>query len=77
MTIDLYTRTLNLLRRDKRTLHEIAEGAQVNIHWLGKFKQGRFDNPGVRTVEQLYRFLRKKPHRKHRSPSSPQPTAPP
>ena len=57
---DLYSRTMNLLRRDPRMLKEIAVGADVNLHWLSKFKQGRFSNPGVRTIERLHNFLSKR-----------------
>lgn len=59
MQKDLYTKTLDLLRSDQRTLREIADGADLNYHWLTKFKQGVFKNPGVRTIESLYLFLAK------------------
>ena len=53
----LYERTLKKLLRDNRTVDEIADGAGVNKHWLSKFRQGAHPNPGVNTVERLYRFL--------------------
>lgn len=57
MNRDLYTETLELLKSDRRPLREIADGAEVNYHWLGKFKQEKFSNPGVRTIQKLHAFL--------------------
>lgn len=54
---DLNEETLKLLRADRRSINEIADGAKVNRHWLAKYRQGRFRNPGVRTVQALYEFL--------------------
>lgn len=53
----LYSSTLAMLRTDERDMEEIAKGAKVNVHWLRKFKQGKFKNPGVNTIEQLHNFL--------------------
>ena len=57
MQTDLLSKTLDKLRDDARTINEIADGAGVNRHWLAKLKQGKFDNPGVRTIERLHNFL--------------------
>ncbi len=46
-----------LLLQDKRTLEVIALEADVGFHWLGKFKQGKYEDPGSRKVEKLYRYL--------------------
>jgi len=37
------------------SLRAIAEGSdgRVNYEWLKKFAQGRIDNPGVNTIEDL------------------------
>jgi hypothetical protein len=42
------------------SLKAIAEssGGNVPYEWLKKFAQGKIDNPGVTTVEDLHRTLR-------------------
>lgn len=62
MTQDMYTRTLNLLKEDEGTIPEIASGADVNVHWLAKFRQERFANPGVKTIERLHNYLQQRAH---------------
>lgn len=57
MTKDMYTRTLDLLKGDGGTIAEIAAGADVNVHWLAKFRQEKFENPGVKTIERLHNYL--------------------
>jgi hypothetical protein len=54
---ELLTQTYTLLDQSGEPIRVIADGAGVNYHWLGKFKQRRFENPGVITVERLHRFL--------------------
>ena len=54
---DLNEATLQLLRTDPRTINEIAGAAGVNRHWLAKYRQGRFKNPGILRVQALYLFL--------------------
>jgi hypothetical protein len=54
---DLYEETLRLLDSSGKSLRIIAEGSGVNYHWLGKFKQRKFDNPGVKTIQRLRRYL--------------------
>lgn len=39
------------------TAAEIAGGSGVNLHWLRKFAQRRFDDPGVVKTEKLLRYL--------------------
>lgn len=55
--MDLYTETLNLLDADPRTINEIAAAAGVNRHWLEKFRQRKYDNPRVQSVQALYNHL--------------------
>lgn len=57
MTANLLKTTTELLNNDPRTIRQIADESGVNFHWLGKFKQGAFTNPGVVTVERLYTYL--------------------
>lgn len=42
------------------SLRAIAEGSdgRINYEWLKKFAQGKIENPGVNTVEDLHRTLR-------------------
>lgn len=54
---DLYSETLRLLREDRRSVRAISEECGINYHWLSKFRQGHFKDPGVRRVQRLYRFL--------------------
>lgn len=56
---DLYSETLELLRRDQRTYREISEGAEVNIHWLRRLVRtvGSPKNPGVTRIEKLHSYL--------------------
>jgi len=54
---DLLETTFNLLVNDNRSLSVIADESGVNYHWLGKFKQEKYDNPGVKTIQKLYTFL--------------------
>lgn len=53
----LLDQTYRLLDASNLTIREIADGAEVNFHWLGKFKQRAFDDPGVTRVERLHRYL--------------------
>lgn len=56
---NLLTKTYRLLDSDPRTLRTIAGDSGVNFHWLAKFKQRQFENPGVVTVERLFNHLKK------------------
>lgn len=44
---------------DGVSLRAIADGSdgRVNYEWLKKFAQGKIDNPGVNTVEDLHELL--------------------
>ena len=53
----LLTRTRELLKNRTKSLRAISEESGINYHWLGKFQQGAFDDPGVKKVEQLHDFL--------------------
>jgi len=49
--------TKRLLKDSPLTLREISVGADVGYEWLSKFAQGRIDNPGVKTVQNLHDYL--------------------
>lgn len=57
MNESLLQRTYRLLDASDLTIREIADGAGINFHWLGKFKQKAFKDPGVTRVERLHQFL--------------------
>lgn len=54
---DLLTETHALLLADKRSLPVIASEAEVNYHWLGKFNQDKYEDPGVKKIQKLYAYL--------------------
>ena len=54
---ELLVETQGLLQNRKLSLREISEKTGINFHWLSKFKQGKFDDPGVKKIEQLHTFL--------------------
>lgn len=41
------------------SLREIADSSEgrINYEWLKKFAQGKIDNPGVNTIEDLHETL--------------------
>lgn len=57
--MDLLSETYRLLGRvrGEMTLREIAQGAGVNYHWLGKFAQRAYSDPSVVKVQALHTFL--------------------
>lgn len=56
---DLLTETLELFakRPANVSLRAISEASGVNFHWLGKFAQGKFDDPGVKKIQKLHDYL--------------------
>lgn len=56
-TPSLLEQTYALLDASEESVSEIAEGAGVNPHWLAKFRRRRWENPGVVSVERVYRYL--------------------
>lgn len=56
-TLSLHRRTIKLLQDCPRPLLTIAEDTGIGYHWLRKFKAGRFQNPGVNSVQALYEYL--------------------
>ena len=54
----LLQETRKLLKRDKRTLGEIAQGTGLGREWLSKLSQGRIPDPGVNKIEKLNAFLK-------------------
>ncbi len=71
--------TYRLLDESDITLREIAVGADVNYWWLTKLKQRRFEEPGVKRIERLHRFLSQRSGslspKKERAAAAPQGTA--
>ena len=57
MEAPLLSKTYGLLDASPLTIREIADGAGVGYHWLGKFKQRKYSDPGVNAVESFYTFL--------------------
>ena len=53
----LMTKTIELLKADKRSLFEISQKSAIKFYWLKKFSQGEFTNPSVNRVQALYEFL--------------------
>ena len=57
--------TWNLLREcliwragtKKSRMEQVAQGAEVQMHWLAKFEGGKINNPGARTIERLNAYL--------------------
>jgi hypothetical protein len=43
----------------RHSLRAIADGSdgRINYEWLKKFAQGKIDNPGVNTIEDLHERL--------------------
>jgi len=56
----LLEETYTLLDASPDSLREIARASGTNFHWLGKFKQRKHQNPGIRNVELLHRHLRER-----------------
>lgn len=52
------TRRLLTERSNTQSLRQISEGAGVNYHWLSKFVQGKFDDPGVKKITSLHSYLK-------------------
>lgn len=57
MENDILEQTYQLLEADPRTIGEIAEQSGLNYHWLGKFKQRKFSDPGFKKISTLHAFL--------------------
>ena len=56
----LMTKTLTLLKEDKRNLLQIHKDTGLPLYWLRDFVQGRFRNPSVNRVEYLHNQLNSK-----------------
>ena len=54
----LLEETTRLLDESQQSIPQIARGADVGIHWLRKFREGAFLDPGVNRVERLNQYLR-------------------
>ena len=59
MEKSLLDRTLDLLRKDKRNLNQIARASGLNYFWLVRVKNGSIANPGIRQIEKLHATLTK------------------
>lgn len=57
VTEPLLERTYRLLESTNLTYQQIAAGAEVDVHWLAKFKQRRIEEPGVNKVQAVHDFL--------------------
>ena len=57
--MNLLSDTYRLLEqcRKRQSIRQIAEGADLNYHWLGKFAQHTFPDPGVVKVQKLHEYL--------------------
>lgn len=68
-TPDIYSDVMARLASCPLTIDQLAEGAGVNRHWLAKLRLGKFDDPGVKRMQKLHRYLVEieKPKRKPRS----------
>jgi hypothetical protein len=53
----LMKRTLQLLKKDKRTLLDIFAETGIPFYWLRKFAAGEFKAPSVNRVQALYEKL--------------------
>lgn len=51
------TKRLLEQRAKRLSLRKISAGSGVNLHWLGKFVQGKFDDPGVKKIQKLHDYL--------------------
>ena len=56
-TYTLMRRTLQLLKRDKRSTLEIHKQTNIPFYWLRKFRAEEFKHPSVNRVQALYEFL--------------------
>lgn len=54
---ELLDETRTLLDDRDLTLLDISARTGINFHWLNKFQQGKFADPGVKKIETLHRFL--------------------
>jgi len=55
--VNMYEKTLKLLRDSDLSISEIARQAGINYHWLSSFHQERGGDPGVQRTQKLYNFL--------------------
>lgn len=53
----LMKNTLNLLKKDNRSLLDIHKESKIPFYWLRKFKASEFSDPSVNRVQALYEFL--------------------
>ena len=59
MEKSLLDRTLDLLRKDKRNLSQLATESGLGYFWLRRVKNGSIANPGIRQIEKLHATLTK------------------
>lgn len=53
----LLEKTKALLQRRKCSLEQIAKESGIGYSWLTKFSSGEIPDPGIKRVEDLYRYL--------------------
>ena len=54
---ELMTKTLELLNKCEKPLHQIYAETHLPFHWLKKFHSEEFENPSVNRVQFLYEYL--------------------
>lgn len=46
-----------MLASREESLREIANGAGVGYHWLTKYWQGKFSEPGIFKIQRVHDYL--------------------
>jgi len=60
MKSTLLKKTLDLLLKDKGNWPETANQTGLKYDWISALSQGGIEDPGVKKIERLYEYLRKK-----------------
>ena len=54
---ELITKTIELFNASKLSTAQVHKMTGIGLHWLRKFKQGKFNHPSVNRTEFLYQFF--------------------
>lgn len=57
METDLYSETLRLARESGETVPDLARATGLKQRWLHRLLAGDFQDPGVRKIERLHKYL--------------------
>lgn len=57
METDLYSETLRLARESGKTVPDLARATGLKQRWLHRLLAGDFQDPGVRKIERLHKYL--------------------